>query len=58
MQLSGSPSQSVLQRNRSQDSHPIGGVRANPLSKQFLYCILTANTIINVEANVCTGNFE
>lgn len=33
MQFSGSPSQSVLQRNRSHESHPIGGVRASPLSK-------------------------
>lgn len=33
MQFSGSPSQSVLQRNRSHESHPIGGVRARPLSK-------------------------
>lgn len=33
MQLSGSPSQSVLHLNRSQLSHPIGGVLASPLSK-------------------------
>lgn len=33
MQFSGSPSQSVLQRNRSHESHPIGGVRARPFSK-------------------------
>lgn len=33
MQFSGSPSQSVLQRNRSQESQPIGGVRARPLSR-------------------------
>lgn len=33
IQLSGSPSQSVLHRKRSHDSHPIGGVFANPLSK-------------------------
>ena len=33
IQLSGSPSQSVLHLKRSHDSHPIGGVFANPLSK-------------------------
>lgn len=33
IQLSGSPSQSVLHRKRSHDSHPMGGVFANPLSK-------------------------
>ena len=33
IQLSGSPSQSVLHRKRSHDSHPIGGVFASPLSK-------------------------
>ena len=32
MQLSGSFLQSVLHLNLSQVSHPIGGVRANPLS--------------------------
>eukprot|EP00095_Tigriopus_kingsejongensis_P002200 maker-scaffold2190_size19107-snap-gene-0.5 protein:Tk02200 transcript:maker-scaffold2190_size19107-snap-gene-0.5-mRNA-1 annotation:"e3 ubiquitin-protein ligase trim33-like" len=31
--LSGSFSQSMLQRNRSQDIQPMGGVRARPLSK-------------------------
>lgn len=31
--MSGSPSQSVLHRKRSHDSHPIGGVLASPLSK-------------------------
>lgn len=33
MQLSGSLSQSVLHRNLSHDSQPIGGVFARPLSK-------------------------
>uniref|UniRef100_A0A182QPP3 Uncharacterized protein n=1 Tax=Anopheles farauti TaxID=69004 RepID=A0A182QPP3_9DIPT len=33
MEFSGSPSQSVLQRKRSQESHPIGGVRASPFSR-------------------------
>lgn len=37
IQLSGSPSQSVLHRKRSHDSHPIGGVRAKPFSKQFVF---------------------
>lgn len=35
MQFSGSPTQSVLHRKRSQDSQPIGGVRAKPFSKPF-----------------------
>ena len=34
MQFSGSFLQSVLHLNLSQVSHPIGGVRANPLSKE------------------------
>lgn len=33
MQFSGSPTQSVLHRNRSHDNHPIGGVRATPFSR-------------------------
>lgn len=33
MQLAGSSAQSILQVNLSQESHPIGGVSANPLSR-------------------------
>ena len=33
MQKSGSLTQSVLQRNLSQASHPMGGVLAKPLSR-------------------------
>lgn len=42
IQFSESPSQSVLQRKRSHDSQPIGGVRARPFSKQFIF----GNTIL------------
>lgn len=46
MQLSGSPSQSVLQRNRSHESHPIGGVLARPFSRAcILLSVITPNTI-------------
>lgn len=51
MQLSGSPSQSVLHRKRSHDSHPIGGVFANPLSK---HCTGNKATI----ANTTTENLK
>lgn len=47
IQLSGSPSQSVLHRNRSHDSQPIGGVRAKPFSKQFVFGIITLTNITN-----------
>lgn len=36
MQLSGSFWQSVLQPKRSHDNHPIGGVRARPLSRDWM----------------------
>lgn len=53
IQLSGSPSQSVLHRNRSHDSHPIGGVRAKPFSKQFVLGIITLTNTnrVNTTAN-------
>jgi len=35
MQLSGSFTQSVLHRNLSHESQPIGGVLASPLSRQL-----------------------
>lgn len=38
MQFSGSPSQSVLHRNRSHDSQPMGGVRASPFSRAEATC--------------------
>lgn len=44
MQFSGSPSQSVLHLNRSQDNHPIGGVRAKPFSKAVTFGTVTVNT--------------
>lgn len=44
MQLSGSFLQSVLHLNRSHASHPIGGVRANPLSN--------ATTFVYKETNI------
>lgn len=47
IQFSGSPSQSVLHRNRSQLSHPIGGVRARPFSKQFVFGIITLTNPTN-----------
>lgn len=37
--MSGSFSQSVLQRNLSQLSQPIGGVRASPLSNALTFVI-------------------
>lgn len=38
MHSSGYESQSMMQRNRSQDIQPIGGVLANPLSNAITYC--------------------
>lgn len=58
MQLSGSPSQSVLQRNRSHDNHPIGGVRAKPLSKHWLFCTLRTNTTSNDVANIFNNRID
>lgn len=49
IQFSGSPSQSVLQRKRSQDSQPIGGVLANPFSKHFV--VFGIKTMITKIAN-------
>ena len=43
MQLFGSLVQSVLQRNRSQLSQPIGGVRARPLSRATMMSISSSN---------------
>ena len=36
MQLSGSSAQLMLHVNRSHDNHPIGGVRATPLSRVYI----------------------
>ena len=41
MQKSGSLTQSVLQRNLSQASHPMGGVLAKPLSRAREACDAT-----------------
>lgn len=66
IQFSGSPSQSVLHRNRSHESQPIGGVLANPFSKltavgifviiknpamKNISCINLELTILNVLKN-------
>lgn len=50
MQFSGSPSQSVLHLNRSQDNHPIGGVRAKPFSKAVTFGTVTVSTTSNPNA--------
>lgn len=46
MQLSGSFRQSVLQRKRSHDSQPIGGVRAKPL-RRAVTALAKKITLIN-----------
>lgn len=51
IQFSGSPSQSVLHRKRSHDSHPIGGVRAKPFSRQSV-CGTKTTTHIKIVAVV------
>lgn len=48
IQFSGSPSQSVLHRNRSQDSQPIGGVRANPFSNPFIWLCVIKTIIMHI----------
>jgi len=50
MQLSGSFTQSVLHRNLSHESQPIGGVLASPLSRQLHKVLLNKmiQTIYNI----------
>lgn len=54
MQFLGSFSQSILQRKRSQDIHPMGGVLIKPLSKAEVAEVnasrkITVNSFISEE---------
>ena len=44
IQFSGSFSQSMLQRNLSQASHPIGGVNDKPFSSEYILLIRKMKT--------------
>lgn len=57
MQLSGSPSQSVLQRNRSHDNQPIGGVLARPFSRASILLNIKTPNIIKINGTFITVDF-